>query len=332
MQNQKIFDYLKYVVENVPNDWLYLTTHRLDIYDESLAKVQFLEKFESLFDTNNTDKFALEELPTAFDYIRLGHPLSCVLEWAIAKSNNHSADHVISFSSMITPILAVLRKNLLTQRNTRINYIGELPKSFDEDIIRSTYGYNFDLHRVDNAQEMQEFNGSNVLLIAKSEICEFELIDQIDFVINIHEKLGSILFVNGVKNAEYIPEIQHVRRRETIAMTPSNTMFALNSFSTKTPINIAPSTVASDKSKVVNSLNEITGTTSKALVASSGLSMQYAIMMGLIHYANDSHQGKDIKFIVPTNCYGGTNDQARRVAACIAVSYTHLTLPTTPYV
>jgi cystathionine beta-lyase/cystathionine gamma-synthase len=45
--------------------------------------------------------------------------------------------------------------------------------------------------------------------------------------------------------------------------------------------------------------------------------MQYAIMMGLIHDAVENHKGKAIKFIVPTNCYGGTNDQARRVAACI---------------
>jgi len=53
------------------------------------------------------------------------------------------------------------------------------------------------------------------------------------------------------------------------------------------------------------------------LVASSGLSMQYAIMMGLINDAIETHKGKAIKFIVPPNCYGGTNDQARRVAACL---------------
>jgi hypothetical protein len=44
--------------------------------------------------------------------------------------------------------------------------------------------------------------------------------------------------------------------------------------------------------------------------------MQYAIVMGLIHDAQENHEGKPIKIIVPTNCYGGTNDQARRVAAC----------------
>ena len=52
-------------------------------------------------------------------------------------------------------------------------------------------------------------------------------------------------------------------------------------------------------------------------MASSGLSIQYAIAMGLIDYANETFPGKAIKFIVPPNCYGGTNDQARRVAACI---------------
>jgi cystathionine beta-lyase/cystathionine gamma-synthase len=53
------------------------------------------------------------------------------------------------------------------------------------------------------------------------------------------------------------------------------------------------------------------------LVGSSGLSIQYAIMMGLIHDALEKHPGKAIKIIVPPNCYGGTNDQARRVAACL---------------
>jgi cystathionine beta-lyase/cystathionine gamma-synthase len=41
-------------------------------------------------------------------------------------------------------------------------------------------------------------------------------------------------------------------------------------------------------------------------------------MMGLIHDAEQNHKKKAIKFIVPPNCYGGTNDQARRVAASLA--------------
>ena len=66
----------------------------------------------------------------------------------------------------------------------------------------------------------------------------------------------------------------------------------------------------------MNSITDITGADTTPIVGSSGLSVQYAIMMGLIHDAQEKHPGKAIKFIVPPNCYGGTNDQARRVAAC----------------
>ena len=76
MYANKMLNYIKKVLENVPTDWLNLTTHRLDIFEEKLAKVQFLEQFEILFKNNNADLSALNELPTAFDYIRLGHPLS----------------------------------------------------------------------------------------------------------------------------------------------------------------------------------------------------------------------------------------------------------------
>jgi len=81
IKDNKMLNYIKEVLGNMPADWLNLTTHRLDIYDEKLAKVQFLEQFEALFDDNNAEPSALSELPTAFDYIRLGHPLSCLLEW-----------------------------------------------------------------------------------------------------------------------------------------------------------------------------------------------------------------------------------------------------------
>ena len=123
MTNKKALHYIKEVLENMPSDWLKLTTHRLDIYNEKLAKIQFLEYFEELFKENNATKSALNILPTAYDYIRLGHPLSCVLEWTIAKLNGLKAKNIISFSSKITPILAVLRKNLFDNKKTQIVYI-----------------------------------------------------------------------------------------------------------------------------------------------------------------------------------------------------------------
>ena len=80
MEENKIIAYVKSVLENAPQAWIDLTTHRLDIYEEKLAKTQFLEQFESLFKQNILDTKSLSELPTAYDYIRLGHPLSSVLE------------------------------------------------------------------------------------------------------------------------------------------------------------------------------------------------------------------------------------------------------------
>ena len=147
MEADKMLDYIKDILENMPADWLRLTTHRLDIYNEELAKIQFLDQFEILANQNNSSSSALSELPTAYDYIRLGHPLSCVLEWAIAKLNNLAPDQVISFLSKTTPILSVLRKNLLNHKNTLIAYTNELPSSFDTEVLKTVYGYTFELKK-----------------------------------------------------------------------------------------------------------------------------------------------------------------------------------------
>jgi len=316
MVNEKMQAYIKDVLVNMPNDWVRLTTHRLDIYDESLAKTQFLEQFEKLYDANNSSATALSELPTAFDYIRLGHPLSCILEWVIGKSHNLVANDVISFSSMTIPVLAILRKNLFEKKNTQICYIGVFPSMFDADVIKEIYGYNFELKRVENESDIPDFDGSTVFLSHEEDISMTDLNPKVDFYVDLHEGLGSILMVNGKENESYISEIQHVRRRETIAMTPANCLHAIEHLVHQSSIE-KESKVAANMAAVVNTINEVCDTNSSALVASSGLSVQYAILMGLVHNAVENHEGKVIKIVVPPNCYGGTNDQARRVAACL---------------
>lgn len=322
MKDNKILDYIRDVVENMPAAWLNLTTHRLDIYDEKLAKTQFLEQFEILFNDNNSDSGALNELPTAYDYIRLGHPLSCILEWTMASLHHVKAKNVISFSSKTVPVLAILRKNLLTKKKTRITYTGELPGFFNVEVLRNVYGYQFDLKQVEDLSAFSEFNGSTIFISNKDEFSKTDLIPTsmtrgIDFFINVYTDLGSVLLVNGEENESYISEIQHVRRRETIAMTPANCLIALKSLTDQSSFSPKKGDAETNKSLVLDTIKEITHTNSKPLVASSGLSIQYAIMMGLIHDAQENHNGKAVKFVVPPNCYGGTNDQARRVAACI---------------
>jgi len=317
MQDNKMLTYINEVIKNMPTDWLNLTTHRLDIYDESLAKTEFLDLFENLYNTNTYDSSALSKLPTAYDYIRLGHPLSSVLEWTIANLNNTKSKNVISFSSKTTPILAVLRKNLLEQKDTQIVYTDQLPPFFDAELIKRVYGYSFDLKHVESINNLPQYNGSTIYISQQDDICNFNLKSEVDFYINTHSHFGSVLLVNGTQNESYVSEIQHVRRRETIAMTPANCYAALKVLIDKTSYVFSDVNVTSNKASVLNSIATVTGSSIKALVGSSGLSIQYAIMMGLIHDALDNHKGKAIKFIVPPNCYGGTNDQARRVAACI---------------
>lgn len=314
MEVNTMKDYIKQVLENMPTDWLNLTTHRLDIYEEDKAKTQFLDQFETLFNADNAKPSALSKLPTAYDYIRLGHPLSCVLEWTIAKKNNLKPDNVISFSSKTAPILAVLRKNLLDNKDTQIVYSGELPTCFNEDLLRSVYAYKFELNRVDKIEEIPVFNGSTIFITQLEDFSEINLPSNIDFHVNMYAPFGSVIALN---DEEYISEIQHVRRRETVAMTPANSHAVLKSLTENTSLNINDNNKKENKALVLESINGITSTNGKALFASSGLSIQYAIMMGLVHDALENHKGKDIKFIVPPNCYGGTNDQARRVAACI---------------
>ncbi|AOW18286.1 cystathionine beta-synthase [Polaribacter vadi] len=317
MQENKMLNYIKNVLENMPKDWLNLTTHRLDIYNEELAKTDFLNQFEELFKENNSEISALTNLPTAYDYIRLGHPLSCVLEWAIANLNNTKAENVISFSSKTIPILAILRTNLLENKKTQILYTDEIASFFDAKIIREIYGYNFEMQKIEAINSVPKFDGSTIFISSTKNIFSFDDQKAIDFFINLNKDLGSILFINGKENEQYISDIQHVRRRETIAMTPSNSLLALQSLVNHNAIDTPKIDVLNNKKIVLESIKEITGTTINPLVASSGLSIQYAIMMGLIHDAQENYPEKAIKFIVPPNCYGGTNDQARRVAACL---------------
>jgi cystathionine beta-lyase/cystathionine gamma-synthase len=317
MKENKMLSYIKDVLENMPTGWLNLTTHRLDIYDEKLAKTQFLNQFEVLFKDNNSEASALNQLPTAYDYIRLGHPLSCVLEWAIANFNHLKPENVISFSSKTVPVLAILRKNLFDNKKTQILYKGDLPEFFDAKVLKSVYGYNFELKKVEKVSAISAFNGSTILISERDTNSIVDLNPNIDFYINIHSPVGSVLLVNGELNDSYVSEIQHVRRRETIAMTPSNCLAALKLIIEQSSFNTTKPNLEANRTLVLDSIAAITGTTTKPLVGSSGLSIQYAIMMGLVHDALEKHKGKAIKFIVPPNCYGGTNDQARRVAACI---------------
>ena len=120
-----VFESARNLIKNIPSSWLELTTHRLDIYNEPQAKSEFLDELKKLILIENYTSSTLEQLPTAYDYIRLGHQLSSVLEWVLAEINQVSDDQVITFASKTMPILSLLRKNKLSGQATIIYYDGD---------------------------------------------------------------------------------------------------------------------------------------------------------------------------------------------------------------
>ncbi|MAQ75919.1 MAG: cystathionine beta-synthase, partial [Aquimarina sp.] len=148
MQATALLHTIEKVIQNMPTDWLKLTTHRLDIYDEQQAKTEFLQEFEALVASDTLDTTALSNLPTAYDYIRLGHPLSSVLEWVLGNIHNLNAEAVISFDSITMPVLAILRTNLLAGKTTKIYHSDPLPELFDQKILQEIYGYQFTTEQV----------------------------------------------------------------------------------------------------------------------------------------------------------------------------------------
>ena len=310
----KVRDFLQNIVENVPKDWLDLTTHRLDIYNEDLAKLEFLNELEKLFEANSYSTTNLQNLPTAYDYIRLGHPLSSVLEWGLSKLLEIEPTQVISFSSRTMPVLAVLRENKISQKKTLLVSTQKLPSYFDLAELETVYGYTFETLQVKSVNEIPNFDGSVVFISIEDSIGDIATHSVIDYYVSIQEGLGSIIYVFSEHHEKCVAAIQHVRRRESIAMTPNDSFLALQSLTGKHN-QIVQNELNQHQSEVTSLVQQITGTNSEVLLGSCGLSVQYAIMMGLIDDAKSRYPNKPIRFIVPPNCYGGTNDQARRVAA-----------------
>lgn len=316
MQKSKLAYFIENVMNNLPEDWIKLTTHRLDIYNEALAKTEFLEQFEILFQQNIYSKSALENLPTAYDYIRLGHPLSSILEWAIARENRLKPEQVIGFSSKTMAIMAVLRKNHFDKKKTQLIYKNSFPKTFNADLVKEVYGFDFSIRQIDDKDAILNFEGSTVFISENTVIGQLQWQNNIDFYISVHDDFGSLIHISD-KNIDYVADIQHVRRRETVAITPGDSLKALKILIGQRVENDKDNSAETKKTQVLETIKSITDTTAIPLLGSCGLSVQYAIMMGLIHEMQTKYPGKNIKIIVPPNCYGGTNDQARRVASSL---------------
>lgn len=309
-------DSIRDLLNKCPKSWVELTTHRLDIYNESKAKSEFLVELKKLVSSGEYSANDLEQLPTAYDYIRLGHQLSSLLEWVIAEINGVSDDQVIAFASHTMPILSLLRKNTLGRKTTHIYHNCDSSPLIDEQRLKNIYGYQFTCQKINDVSDIPHHSEGTVVFVTQRALNEaLETSENVDVTVNVHPLFGCILHIHH-SNISTVSDIQHVRRRETIAMTPPNCLNALNEIVN----NKRRSTDHHEQEKqtVIQCIKENTGSKLTPLIASSGLSIQYAMLMGLVENALTQYPGKVIKIILPPNCYGGTNDQSRRIADLIA--------------
>lgn len=309
------FNTVRKILENLPPGWVELTTHRLDVYDETQAKSQFLEQLHTLQSTSGYSVKTLEALPTAYDYIRLGHQLSSILEWVVAQINQVPSDQVISFTSKTMPILAILRKNTLSDVATHIYHDTDSSPLIDIPRLEKIYGYKVHSHKIPDTSQIPDHGDATVIFVTEAPYkTPLTVSKNVDATVNTHPNCGSIIIIHNAQITNIVKDVQHVRRRECIAMTPVDAQNVLHE-------------IVNDKHNVVevclpqdviyDCIKENTGSTVTPLIASSGLSIQYAMTMGLVEDAMTQHPGKPIKLINPPNCYGGTNDQARRIADLI---------------
>lgn len=299
-----------------------LTTHRLDIYDEEQAKSQFLQQLEALQLSDDYSAKSLEELPTAYDYIRLGHPLSCILEWILAEINGVTSEQVITFTSKTMPILAILRENTLSGKPTYLYHDTDTSPLLDGPRLEEIYRYKFESKKVTDTSDIPEHSDATVIFVTQFPYKErLNATSNIDVTVNLHPQYGSAMVIHNTKrtsleNDKMVKDIQHVRRRETIAMTPVNALNVLHEI-VNNQQKSSEECKAENICRIYDCIKENTGSSVTPLIASSGLSIQYAIMMGLVEDTIKQHPGKSIKIVLPPNCYGGTNDQARRIADLI---------------
>jgi len=199
------FNTVRKVLENLPVSWVELTTHRLDIYDEEQAKSQFLEQLQALQATMDYSAKTLEALPSAYDYIRLGHQLSSVLEWVVAEINQVPSDQVITFISKTMPILAVIRKNTLSGVATYVYHDTDNSPLIDIPRLEQIYGYKIHIQKVANASEIPSHNDATVLFVTESPYKTAlnnneSVTENIDATINIYNISGQLITASQLKN------------------------------------------------------------------------------------------------------------------------------------
>ena len=120
MEDNKTLNYLKDVLKNMPTDWLSITTHRLDIYNERLAKTQFIDQLvESLtLDIIHVLQDNVVDMK-ANSFLRdLGITIECIKSLIKRDFGQHHPMHIITDSLLSCPAIVVPNANIINVTNS----------------------------------------------------------------------------------------------------------------------------------------------------------------------------------------------------------------------
>ena len=76
---EPFFDSVRDLLKTLPKSWVELTTHRLDIYNESEAKSEFLVELKKLLLSEEYSSNTLEQLPRLM--ITFDWGINCLAYW-----------------------------------------------------------------------------------------------------------------------------------------------------------------------------------------------------------------------------------------------------------
>ena len=158
--------------------------------------MQFVEQLQTLMDKGTVTKETLANLPTAYDYVRLGHQLSSVLEWALGNLYGVSTGQVISFASQTMPLLAILRSNAVHNRRTWFIMIVICQLYCPCSEVRSVYGYEVEFVRVSSYQEIVTVEDSVVVFVSGEGLTEGKILPHVDATINMSSDFGTVLVLH----------------------------------------------------------------------------------------------------------------------------------------
>ena len=283
---------LTQILDNIPDSWLG-TTFPND--SRFIGCNAFKDEMTRLLTTNDVS-IEKKELDKIFpeDYVRLGSPLSNILEVQKAINGGFDSHNVFSFGSSTLPLIAVL----LTSKQQVYVYGRNLFTAKQDTQLKSLFGCEYEFRE---GLPQAHADGSVIWLaddVKAGEAANVDAIVSSDgflFVLNTNKVQIHDINVNGNRTEG----IHTIRKRLGAPMPTPDVLSTLQG----QPLITAPDTTALKQH--LKQLGGVAEAKGEVLLATTGLSAMGALIMACVAYGNNS-----VDLVMCSTAYGGSSQQA----------------------